>query len=341
MHDINRRIILAARPGQGVRSTDFRFDTAPMPRPADGEVLLRTLWLSIDPYLLRVVKGVPGYDPAIGPGDVMYGRGIGEVVESADPRFAPGDCVHLYQRWQTWYAANANALRKVDADRFPGSAYLGVLGQSGLTAWAGLLDGGRPRPGQTVAVSSAAGVVGSLVGQIAKITGCRAVGIAGGPEKCRHVVEDLGFDACVDYKSPRFAEELRAALPGGADVHFENVGGAVLDAMLPCMARRGRVVLCGLIAHYDDSPLVIRNSAWLLTNTLSIEAFSVFDHLHRMDECIEQLGRWILDGRLKYRETIAEGFDSAPRAMVDMFAGRVLGKQVVRVAQRAGAPAQD
>jgi hypothetical protein len=327
------QVILDTRPQGSLKADNYRLGTAPMPSaPQEGQVLVKTLYLSVDPYLMRVIKGVPGYKPEIGPGSVMYGRAMSQVVESRDARFKPGDCVHLYSRWQTYYVANGSDLRKVDAKRFPVSAYLGVLGQSGLTAWAGLLDGGKPLPGETVVVSSAAGIVGSLVGQIAKIKGCRAVGIAGGPDKCRHVVEDLGFDACVDHKSPHFGVDLRAALPGGAHINFENVGGKVLDEVLANMGKHGRVVLCGLVAHYNDEPLVLNNSAWLLTNTLSITAFSVYEHVARMEECIEQLGGWIEAGLLKYDEHVAQGIENAPQAMVDMFAGRTPGKQVVKVA---------
>lgn len=327
-----RQVLLASRPEGGVAVEHFRLEQAPMPEPGDGEVLVRTLYLSIDPYLLRVIKDVPGYDPAIGPGDVMYGRAISQVVESRDPRFAPGECVHLYQRWQTHYAAKASDLRKVDVERYPASLYLSALGQSGLTAWAGL-QAGHPQPGETVVVSSAAGIVGSMVGQIAKVWECRAVGIAGGQEKCAHVVNELGFDACVDYKAADFDNALENALPDGAHVYFENVGGAVLDAMLPRMAKHGRIILCGLIAHYDDSPLIIRNSNWMLTRTISIQAFSVFEHLARLNECIEQLGQWIDEGKLKVDERISEGIENAPQAMVDMFEGRTLGKQLVKVAE--------
>jgi NADPH-dependent curcumin reductase CurA len=329
----NKQVVLATRPQGSVKREDFRVQDGPMPKAGDGEVLVKTLYLSVDPYLLRVIKAVPGYNPAVGPGDVMYGRAISEVLESSDTRFKRGDVVHLYQRWQAYHAAKAGDLRKVDAKRFPASAYLSALGQSGLTAWAGLLEAGKPQVGQTVAVSSAAGIVGSIVGQVAKIKGCRAVGIAGGKEKCNHVVSDLGFDACVDYKSPRFEDELKAALPEGANVYFENVGGKVLDAMLPRMAKHGRIVLCGLVAHYDDAPLVIKNSAWLLNQTLSLQAFSVFEHLARLEECMTQLGQWMNEGKLKFRESVADGIENAPQAMVDMFAGRTLGKQVVKVAE--------
>lgn len=332
MDRINRQVVLVSRPLTGATAENFRIEATAMPEPAAGQVLLRTLYLSVDPYLLRVIKGIQTYAP-VNPGDAMFGRSISEVVTSRDSGFVAGDVVFLYSKWQNYHVAQGDALKKVDTSLIPASAYLSVMGHSALTAWGGLLDVGRPRAGETVVVSAAAGAVGSVAGQIARIKGCRAVGIAGGQAKCDHVVNFLGFDACVDYRDPDFAANLRAAVPGGIDVYFENVGGMVFDTVLSLLNHSARVALCGLVSHYsNDEPLTLRHWGQMLTQLVRIQAFRVSDYLAQSDEAMADMKRWYLEGRLKYHETVAQGIESAPGAFVDMLSGRNLGKQLVRLA---------
>ena len=326
------RVVLAARPTEQLTTEHFRIESATVAPPRDGEVLVRLHYLSVDPYMLRLVRGQIDYPPNVAPGDAMFGRAVGEVVESRSPDYAAGDAVFLWSRWQTQTCVPATDLRRIDIKSVPATAYLGVLGHSALTAWAGLLDIGRPVAGETVLVSAAAGAVGSVAGQIAKIHGCRVVGIAGGGEKCRHVVDTLGFDACVDYRAPDFEKALAEAAPRGVDVHFENVGSHMLDAALPLMNRHGRMVICGLLAEYLGSGSAqFKNFSCVLNKALRIEAFSISDYLTRSDEAMQQLSQWLADGRLKYRETVAEGIASAPQALVDLLSGRNIGKQLVRL----------
>ncbi|MBC7380867.1 MAG: NADP-dependent oxidoreductase [Burkholderiaceae bacterium] len=328
----NKQVVLASRPVTNATLDNFRIEDIAVPEPADGQVLLRTLYLSVDPYLLRVIKGVQTYAP-INPGDALFGRAICEVVASRHPGFVPGDTVFLYARWQNYHTADGDSLKKVDTSLIPASAYLSVMGHSALTAWGGLLDVGRPKAGETVVVSAAAGAVGSVAGQIARIKGCRAVGIAGGQAKCDHVVNFLGFHACVDYRSPSFAADLRAAVPGGIDVYFENVGGVVFDTVLSMLNHGARVPLCGLVSHYnEDEPITLRHWGQMLTQLVRIQAFRVSDYLPQMDEAMADMKRWYLEGRLKYHESVTQGIENAPAAFVDMLTGRNLGKQLVRLA---------
>jgi NADPH-dependent curcumin reductase CurA len=330
MNQINKQVVLDARPQKSATTEHFRIREVAVPVPSDGQVLLRTVYLSVDPYLLRVIKGIPTYAP-VHPGDALVSRSICEVVESRHAGFAPGDAVFLYASWQNFHVAHGDTLRKVDAGVIPASAYLSVMGHSALTAWAGLLDVGRPKAGETVVVSAAAGAVGSVVGQIARIKGCRAVGIAGGAAKCDHVVNFLGFDACVDYRSPDFAAKLRAAVPDGIDVYFENVGGVVFDTVLSLLNHSARIPLCGLVSHYgEDEPVTFRHWGQMLTQLVRIQAFRVSDYLPRSDEAMAEMKRWYLEGRLKYHESVAQGIDNAPAAFVDMLSGRNLGKQLVQ-----------
>lgn len=329
---VNQRVVLDARPQTHATTEHFRIVTVAMPEPADGEVLLRTLFLSVDPYLLRVIKGIQTYAP-VNPGDAMVGRAVSEVVASRDPGFAPGDCVLSYAPWQNYHVAKGKPLRKLDVAQVPASAYLGTLGHSALTAWGGLLDVGRPKPGETVVVSAAAGAVGSVAGQIARIKGCRVVGIAGGAAKCAHVVDFLRFDACVDYRSPTFAADLRAAVPSGIDVYFENVGGAAFDTVLSLLNHSARIPLCGLVAHYaDNTPLTLHHWGQMLTQLVRMQAFRVSDYLPRYEEAMADIRRWYLEGSLRHHETIVQGIENAPAAFVDMLSGRNLGKQLVQLA---------
>lgn len=328
----NKQVVLDSRPVTDATTDHFRIQHIPVPAPSDGEVLLQTLFLSVDPYLLRVIKGIQTYAP-VNPGDAMVGRAICKVVESRHPDFARGDCVLSYAKWQNYQVAEGKILKKLDVSEAPASAYLSVLGHSALTAWGGLLDVGRPKPGETVVVSAAAGAVGSVAGQIARIKGCRVVGIAGGRAKCEHVVDFLRFDACVDYRSPSFESDLRSAVPGGIDVYFENVGGTIFDTVLSLLNHSARVPLCGLVSHYgDDAPVTFRHWGQMLTQLVRIQAFRVSDYLSRQDEAMADIRRWYLDGSLRHHETIAHGIENAPTALVDMLSGRNLGKQLVKLA---------
>jgi NADPH-dependent curcumin reductase CurA len=328
----NKQVVLASRPTTSATLENFRVERIAVPEPAEGEVLLRAIYLSLDPYLLRVIKGIPTYAP-INPGDALFGRAICEVVQSRHPGFAPGDSVFTYAKWQNFHVAHGDKLKKLDTSLIPASAYLSVMGHSALTAWGGLLDVGQPKAGETVVVSAAAGAVGSVVGQIARIKGCRAVGIAGGQAKCDHVVNFLGFDACVDYRSPTFAEDLRAAVPGGIDVYFENVGGVVFDTVLSMLNHSARVPLCGLVSHYNkDEPITLHHWGQMLTQLVRIQAFRVSDYLPRMDEAMGDMKRWYLEGRLKYHESVTHGIENAPAAFVDMLTGATPGKKLVKLA---------
>lgn len=327
----NKQVVLTSRPIKSATLDHFRIEDIAVPEPVDGEVLLRTIYLSVDPYLLRVIKGIQTYAP-INPGDALFGRLICEVVASRHAGFAAGDRVFLYAKWQNYHVAEGSTLKKVDTSVIPASAYLSVMGHSALTAWGGLLDVGRPKAGETVVVSAAAGAVGSVAGQIARIKGCRAVGIAGGQAKCKHVVNFLGFDACVDYRSPSFAADLRAVVPGGIDIYFENVGGAVFDTVLSMVNHSARIALCGLVSHYnEDEPITLRHWGQMLTQMVRIQAFRVSDYLPQMDEAMEDMKRWYLEGRLKYHESVADGIENAPAAFVDMLSGKNLGKQLVKL----------
>ena len=333
-----RRIVLASRPVGEPKPSDFRLEEYPPPQPGPGEVLLRTKWLSLDPYMRGRMSDAPSYAKPVGIGEVMEGGTVSEVVASNNDRFAPGDSVLGHTGWQTHALSNGAGLRKLDPKLAPVSTALGVLGMPGMTAYAGLLEIGKPQPGETVAVAAASGAVGSVVGQIGKIKGARAIGIAGGPDKCRYVKDDLGFDDCLDHRAPDFAARLKAACQKGIDVYFENVGGAVFDAVLPLLNPFARIPVCGLIAHYNATelppgpnrlPLLMRN---VLTKRLLIRGFIVTDFAARLDDFLRDVSQWLKDGRIKYREDIVEGLDKAPATLIGLLKGKNFGKQLVRVA---------
>lgn len=333
MAGMNRRVLLRSRPVGEPRPTDFELVEAPIPSPGEGQVLARTIYLSVDPYMRGRMNAARSYAPSVELGQVMVGGTVGQVVESRSPAFVPGDFVVGYGGWQTHAVADAAALRKLDPAAAPMSTALGVLGMPGMTAYVGLLDIGRPQPGETVVVSAAAGAVGSAVGQIAKIKGCRTVGVAGPPEKCAHVVKDLGFDACVSYRSPDLRAALREACPAGIDVYFDNVGGAVLEAVLGQVNRGARIPLCGLISQYNATePAPGPNLGPVLWNRVLIRGFIVSDHLDRQGDFLRDCGAWVREGRLRYREDIVDGLERAPEALIGLLRGRNLGKMLVRVA---------
>ena len=333
MTTMNRQVLLAKRPQGAVTEDNFRIVDVPAGEPGTGEVLVRNEWLSLDPYMRGRMNDVKSYVPSVGIGEVMVGQTVGEVVLSRDSRFAPGDRVLTSSGWQTHAVAKASDLHKVDIRRAPASCYLGVLGMPGITAWFGLFEIGAPKPGETVVVSAASGAVGSVVGQLAKIHGCRAVGIAGGKVKCDYVVQELGFDACVDYKAGALHGDLRAACPNGVDVNFENVGGVVLDTMLSLMNRASRIIVCGLIAEYDaTTPYAYTRLRSVLVNRIRMQGMIVFDWKDRYGEALQGLAERFAAGKLKYRESVVVGIDNAPRALMGLLRGENFGKQLVRLA---------
>jgi NADPH-dependent curcumin reductase len=316
-----------------VTEQNFRIVDAPMPQPADGEVLVKNEWLSIDPYMRGRMNDAKSYVPPAQLDEVMVGQTVGKVIDSRDARIAVGDNVLTQLGWQSHGIVKASDVVKVDARRVPASYYLGLLGMPGLTAWFGLFEIGQPKAGDTVLVSAASGAVGSVVGQLAKIHGCRAVGIAGGRAKCDHVVHELGFDACVDHRAGNLYDDLRAACPNGIDVDFENVGGAVLDTALRLMNRHSRIVLCGLVAEYSaKEPYGYQRLRSVLVNRIRMQGMIVFDWKDRYAEALAGLTAYVAEGRLKYRESIVEGLDNAPRALIGLLKGENFGKQLVKIA---------
>jgi NADPH-dependent curcumin reductase CurA len=330
---MNRQVLLASRPQGAVTEQNFRIVDTPMPTPADGEVLVKNEWLSLDPYMRGRMSDAKSYVPPAKLDEPMTGQTVGEVLESRDARFAQGDKVLTPLGWQSHGVARASDLTKVDARRVPASYYLGILGMPGMTAWFGLNEIGQPRAGETVLVSAASGAVGSVVGQLAKLKGCRAVGIAGGKAKCDYVTGQLGFDACVDHRGGKLHDDLRAACPNGVDVDFENVGGAVLDIALALMNRHSRIVVCGLIAEYNATePYGYKRMRSVLVNRIRMQGMIVFDWKDRYGEAIAGLSELVAQGKLKYRESIVDGLDNAPRALIGLLKGENFGKQLVRIA---------
>lgn len=327
----NRQWLLASRPKGPVDPSNFRLVEAEAPAPRDGQVLVKVLYLSLDPYMRARMDEARSYAPSQKLDEVMIGGTVGEVVESRNPRWPQGQIVVGTGGWQEYFVSDGGGLLPVDARTLSPSVYLGAVGMPGITAWYGLGRIGRPKAGETVVVSAAAGAVGSVVGQLAKLAGCRAVGVAGGPAKCQHAVKELGLDACLDYRAADFREAFRAATPDGIDVVFENVGGAILDASLSRMNAFGRVALCGLIAGYDGQDIGIRNARSILVNRLTVQGFIVSDHMDLWPQAMKELGALVFQGKLRYRETVAQGIESAPRAFIGLLRGENLGKQLVRM----------
>jgi NADPH-dependent curcumin reductase CurA len=326
------QVVLACRPEGEPKESDFRLVENEVPEPADGQLLVHNLWLSLDPYMRMRMNPARSYADPVELGLVMVGGTVGEVVASRNPAFAAGDIVLGYLGWQTHALSDGSTLRRVDPSTVPIRAYLGAVGMPGVTAHVGLLDIGVPKPGETVVVSAAAGAVGSLVGQIGRMKGCRVVGIAGGRPKCDIVVRELGFDACVDHRAPDLAEELRDATPNGIDVYFENVGGKVLDAVLPLMNDFGRIPLCGQVSQYNATePYGVRHLGALLAHRVKLQGFIVGDRLERWPVALADLAGWVAEGRVKMLETIAEGLAKAPRAFIGMLRGENIGKQLVQL----------
>jgi NADPH-dependent curcumin reductase CurA len=334
----HRRIVLAARPNGEPKDEDFRLESVDVPSPGEDQVLLRTIYLSLDPYMRGRMNAGPSYAAPVEVGLVMEGGTVSEVVESRSPRFVPGDMVLGYTGWQEYAVAAANSLQKLDPARASVSTALGVMGMPGMTAYTGLLNIGRPKPAETVVVAAASGAVGSVVGQIAKIKGCRAVGIAGGKDKCDFVVNELGFDACIDHYIASFPQSLKAACPEGVDVYFENVGGRVFNAVLPLMNPFGRVPVCGLIAQYSAtglSPGIDRVPALMgaiLVKRLTFQGFIVSDFAAQKADFETDMIGWLRAGKVKYREDVVEGLENAVTAFQGLLKGRNFGKLLVRLA---------
>ena len=323
---MNKRVLLASRPVGAVTESNFRIDEAPVPKPAEGEVLVRNLWLSLDPYMRGRMSDAKSYVKGVDIGEVMVGQTVGEVVESRHPKLNVGDLVLTQLGWQL-YGATREAT-KIDPSRAPASYYLGLVGMPGLTAYFGLKELGQPKPGETVVVSAASGAVGSVVGQLAKLWGARAIGIAGGREKCAYVREELGFDACIDYKAGPVREQLKQ----GVDVYFDNVGGEILDTVLARMNLFGRVVVCGMISDYNSTdPYRVRNWRAILVNRLRVQGMIVFDWKDRYGEALKELSGFLAQGKLRYRESVVQGLENAPRGLMDLLNGKNFGKQLVKL----------
>jgi NADPH-dependent curcumin reductase len=333
----NRRIVLASRPSGAAAEDNFRLETVPVPALAPGQVLVRHHYLSLDPYMRGRMSEQKSYATPQPVGEVMIGGTVGEVVESRAEGLAAGDHVVGMGGWQEYSVASAGpgAPRKVDASRIPLSAYLGAVGMPGVTAWYGLLAICEPKAGDTVSVSAAAGAVGGVVGQLAKARGCRVVGVAGGKDKCDYVVQELGFDACLDYKATpdpmAFYAALRELTPRGIDCHFENVGGMVLDAVLAQMNAFGRIAVCGMIAGYDGAPIPLRFPQLILLSRLKVQGFIIAEHPEIWPKALAELGAGVANGSIKYRETVAQGIESAPGAFLGLLQGRNFGKQLVKL----------
>jgi NADPH-dependent curcumin reductase CurA len=331
---VNRQIVLRRRPVGMPRPDDFDLVESPLTAPKDGEILCRTVYLSLDPYMRGRISGGKSYAASVEPGQVIVGGTVSEVLESKHPGLVRGDLVLGYDGWQSHAVAKGGAARKLDPKQAPVSTALGVLGMPGMTAYVGLLDIGQPKPGETVVVSAASGAVGSAVGQIAKIKGCRAVGIAGSPDKCDYVVRELGFDACVNYKTGDLLASLKAACPSGIDVYFENVGGDVLRAVMQLLNMNARIPLCGLISEYNATESVPGpNLRPLLFNRALVKGFIVSDHMARLGDFLADCGGWVREGRLKYREDIVVGLEKAPEAFIGLLQGKNFGKLLVRVGE--------
>lgn len=333
MDATNRTCRLAARPTGLPTAADFAFAREPVPVPGDGELLVRVAYISLDPAMRGWMRDVPSYIPPVGLGQVMRAGGVGHVVRSNHPGFAVGDAVVGAFGVQDYALSNGAGVTRVDPRMAPLPVFLGTLGMTGLTAYFGLFDVGRPEPGQTVVVSGAAGAVGMVAGQLAKIHGCRAVGIAGGADKCRFVVDELGFDAAIDYKRADLGAELRARCPDRVHVYFDNVGGDILDAVLAKLARGARVVVCGAISQYNEGEVRgPSNYLSLLVNRASMQGMVVFDYAPRYAEAIAVMAGYLADGRLKSREHVVEGLESFPERLGMLFRGENTGKLVLQIA---------
>jgi NADPH:quinone reductase len=333
---VNRRVTLVSRPVGEPQESDFALDEAELRLPEPGEVLVRALWVSVDPYQRGRMNQMRSYARPLELGDVITAQAVGEVVESRDARYAAGDLVVGQLGWQDYALARGGALRRLPAGLEPPSLALHAVGATGFTAYFGLLDVGRPRPGDTVVVSGAAGAVGSVVGQIAKLAGCRTVGIAGGAEKSSDLRELYGYDVAIDYKHDDVRAALKEACADGVDVYFDNVGGETTQAVIPRLNVGARIPVCGQVSQYNlERPPAGPNLAFLIVFRARLEGFLVGDYAHRFDEAAARLGRWVAEGKIRWREHVSDGLDSAPRAFIGMLRGENRGKALVKVADRS------
>lgn len=333
----NRQILLASRPHGEPTPDNFKLVETDVPEPGAGQMLLRTIYLSLDPYMRGRMNAGASYAKPVEVGGVMEGGAVSVVVKSSVAGYEAGDIVVGRTGWQEFALSDGEGVQKVDQTLGPISYALGVLGMPGMTAYTGLLNIGKPQPGETLVVAAASGAVGSVVGQIAKIKGCRVVGIAGGEPKCRFVKEELGFDACLDHRQPDLAEHLKAACPSGIDIYFENVGGVVFDAVLPLLNDFARIPVCGLVAHYnatelpagpDRVPLLMHS---ILVKRLTFRGFIVWDFASQLREFMTDMSGWLREGRVKYREDITDGLGNAPRELIGLLKGENFGKKIIRV----------
>ncbi len=342
--DCNRRFVLASRPEGAPTARDFRLETMPPRTPEDGQVLLRTVYLSLDPYMRGRMSDAPSYAEPVELDELMVGGTVSRVAQSKHPDFKEGDWVLAYSGWQDYALAGGENLRKLDATQMKPSWALGILGMPGFTAYMGLMDIGQPKPGETVVVAAASGAVGSVVGQIAKLKNCRIVGIAGGHEKCSYVTGQLGFDACLDHHEGHLGERLRDACPNGIDVYFESVGGKVFDAVMPLLNAKARIPLCGLVAQYNATSLppgpdrLSLLTGTLLKRRIRMQGFIIFDDYgDRYPEFLAAMQPWLAENKLHYREDVVDGLEKAPEAFIGMLEGGNFGKLVVRVGSDDGA----
>ncbi|MDN7475425.1 NADP-dependent oxidoreductase [Burkholderia multivorans] len=334
----NRRIVLNSRPVGAPTANDFRLETGDVPTPGAGQVLLRTVWLSLDPYMRGRMSDAPSYAPPVQLGDVMVGGTISRVVSSNLPAFREGDLVVAAGGWQDYALSDGSDLIQLGRDFAHPSRALGVLGMPGFTAYTGLLTIGEPKAGETVVVAAASGAVGAVVGQIAKLKGCRVIGVAGGADKCAYVTGTLGFDACIDHRDPAFASQLKAACPNGIDVYFENVGGAVFDAVWPLLNNHARVPVCGLIAHYNDTALpagpdrLPKLMTTILSKRIRMQGFIILDYYATgYAPFLKDMSEWVAQGSVKVLEDVIPDLTDAPAALIGLLAGKNFGKVVVRV----------
>lgn len=328
---MNQQIILAQRPEGWVTPEHFKLIEAPLPEAGDGEILVRNHWLSLDPYMRSRISAAKSYAQGVEPGQLMVGATVGEVVASRSDRFKLGDMVLAATGWQLYAALPAKQALKIEGNDVPVTAYLGVIGMPGITAWTGLMTICQPKAGETVVVDAASGAVGSVVGQLAKAEGCRVVGIAGGQHKCDYVVNELGFDACVDHTSASFDQDLSQALPAGIDCLFENVGGAIFETLLTHMNAFSRIALCGMVSEFNRPAHAHHTIRSILINRIKIQGFIVSDHMQTWPAIRQELRQRVANGSLRYRETIAHGLAQAPAALVGLLQGKNFGKQLVKL----------
>lgn len=336
--DLNRRMVLAERPLGEPTPATLRLDSAPVPQPGPGQMLLRTVYLSLDPYMRGRMSDAPSYAAPVAVGAVMVGGTVSQVVTSDVAGFQKGDWVISYSGWQDYALSDGSGVVNLGRDPQNPSWGLGILGMPGFTAWAGLTQIGKPKAGETLCVAAATGPVGATVGQIAKLMGLRVVGVAGGAQKCAYAVHTLGFDACIDHKSPGFAADLKAAVPKGIDIYFENVGGAVFDAVMPLLNTGARVPVCGVISQYNATSLpagpdrLSQLMGMILRKRLTVRGFIIYDDFGALYPTFaDVMGDWVASGQMHYREEIIDGLENAPQAFIGLFRGENFGKRVIRV----------